>query len=98
PPPSPPVPYPTLFRSTVRPRQEAVPVRPEPQDQVQEPRRSPAHAEGAQPAERPVEPGLAERAAAQPLGQLKHDLPVGELAFLPLDRKSTRLNSSHERN
>src|SRR5437867_1861525 len=28
----------------------------------------PAHTEAAQPAERPVEPGLAERAAAQPCG------------------------------
>src|SRR5207244_5697135 len=63
---------------TVRPREKAVPVRPEPQDQVQEPRRSPAHTERAQPAERPVDPGLAQRAAPPSLGQLEHDLPVGE--------------------
>ena len=74
-----------LETETVRPREEAIPVGAEPQDQIQEPRRRPAHAEGTEPAERPVDPRLAERATAQALRQLEHDLPVGELAFISLD-------------
>src|SRR5438552_18022288 len=70
---------------TVRPRQVAVAVRAKSKEQAQKPGRRPAHAERPQPAERPVEPWVAERAAAEALGELEQDLPVGALVGRLLD-------------
>jgi hypothetical protein len=71
----------------VRPREEAVAIRPRRRRRFRNPvgvQRTPS---GRSQRKRAVHPGFTERATAEPLGELEQDLPVGELATLALDHR-----------